>query len=148
MYAISHVICFERFEDRVLDFLFGRDVFKGEKGVTAEGAVNAVATNSEAFWNNVGGRNNPTGGAFVRDASNIRMREIILGYNLPKSIISGTFIKAARISLVGRNLFFLYNKNKYIDPEIMIGTSNTHEGESAFPLPTTRTYGASLNFSF
>lgn len=128
--------------------LFGRDVFKGEKGVTAEGAVNTVATNSEAFWNNVGGRNNPTGGAFVRDASNIRMREIILGYNLPKSIISGTFIKAARISLVGRNLFFLYNKNKYIDPEIMIGTSNTYEGESAFPLPTTRTYGASLNFSF
>jgi TonB-linked SusC/RagA family outer membrane protein len=128
--------------------LFGRDVFKGEKGVTAEGAVNAVATNSEAFWNNVGGRNNPTGGAFVRDASNIRMREIILGYNLPKSIISGTFIKAARISLVGRNLFFLHNKNKYIDPEIMIGTSNTYEGESAFPLPTTRTYGASLNFSF
>ena len=128
--------------------LFGRDVFKGEKGVTAEGAVNTVATNSEAFWNNVGGRNNPTGGAFVRDASNIRMREIILGYNLPKSIISGTFIKAARISLVGRNLFFLHNKNKYIDPEIMIGTSNTYEGESAFPLPTTRTYGASLNFSF
>jgi hypothetical protein len=128
--------------------LFGRDVFKGEKGVTAEGAVNTVATNSEAFWNNVGGRNNPAGGAFVRDASNTRMREIILGYNLPKSIISGTFIKAARISLVGRNLFFLYNKNKYIDPEIMIGTSNTYEGESAFPLPTTRTYGASLNFSF
>jgi hypothetical protein len=76
------------------------------------------------------------------------MREIILGYNLPKSIISGTFIKGARISLVGRNLFFFYNKNKYIDPEIMIGTSNTYEGESAFPLPTTRTYGASLNFSF
>ncbi len=128
--------------------LFGRDVFKGEKGVTDEGAVNTVATNSEAFWNNVGGRNNPAGGAFVRDASNIRMREIILGYNLPKSIISGTFIKGARISLVGRNLFFFYNKNKYIDPEIMIGTSNTYEGESAFPLPTTRTYGASLNFSF
>jgi hypothetical protein len=128
--------------------LFGRDVFKGEIGVTDEGAINTVATNSEAFWNNVGGRNNPTGGAFVREATNIRMREIILGYNLPKSIVSKTFFKAARISLVGRNLFFFYNANKYIDPEIMIGTANTQEGESAFPLPTTRTYGASLNFSF
>jgi hypothetical protein len=30
----------------------------------------------------------------------------------------------------------------------MIGTSNTYEGESAFPLPTMRTYGVSLNFGF
>lgn len=128
--------------------LFGRDVFPNEKGVTDAGAENAVATNSEAFWNNVGGRNNPTGEAFIRDASNIRMREMVLGYDLPKEIISKTFFRSARVSVVGRNLFFLQNKADYIDPEIMISTANTAEGESAFPLPTTRTYGFSLNFGF
>jgi len=128
--------------------LFGRDVFAGEHGVTDAGADNTVATNSEAFWNNVGGRNNPTGEAFIRDASNIRMREIVLGYDLPKELVSKTFFRSARVSLVGRNLFFITNKAEYIDPEIMIGTSNTYEGESAFPLPTTRTYGFSLNFGF
>jgi hypothetical protein len=76
------------------------------------------------------------------------MREMILGYDLPKEIVSKTFFRSARISLVGRNLFFFYNKAEYVDPEIMIGTSNTYEGESAFPLPTTRTYGFSLNFGF
>jgi hypothetical protein len=128
--------------------LFGRDVFPDENGVTDAGAENTVATNSEAFWNNVGGRNNPAGEAFVRDASNIRMREIVLGYDLPKEIISKTFFRSARVSLVGRNLFFFSNKAEYIDPEIMISTDKTAEGESAFPLPTTRTYGFSLNFGF
>jgi TonB-linked SusC/RagA family outer membrane protein len=130
------------------NLLFGRDVFAGEKGVTAAGSENSVTTNSETFWNNVGGRNNPTGEAFVRDASNIRMREVILGYNMPKSLISKTFFKSARISLVGRNLFFFQNKAKYSDPELMNDTSNTSEGREAFALPTTRNYGVSLNFGF
>ena len=128
--------------------LFGRDIFKGETGVTPDGAANTIATDAEKFWNNVGGRNNPVGEAFVRDASNIRMREMVLGYELPKSIVDKTFFRSARVSLVGRNLFFLQNKAEYVDPEIMIGTGNTAEGESAFPLPTTRTYGVTLNFGF
>ena len=128
--------------------LFGRDVFKGEKGVTVDGAVNTATTNAESFWNNVGGRNNPVGEAFVRDASNVRMREMILGYDLPKSIVSKTFFSSARVSLVGRNLFFFSNKAKYVDPEVMMSTDNTAEGESSFALPTTRTYGVSLNFGF
>jgi hypothetical protein len=128
--------------------LFGRDVFTNERGVTPTGGENAATTNAEAFWNNVGGRNNPTAEAFIRDASNIRMREIVLGYDMPKELIQKTFFRSARVSLVGRNLFFLQNKAEYCDPEIMISTSNTAEGENAFPLPTTRTYGVSLNFGF
>jgi hypothetical protein len=96
----------------------------------------------------VGGRNNPVGEAFVRDASNVRMREIILGYDLPSNIVSKTFFSSARVSLVGRNLFFFSNKAKYVDPEVMMSTDNTAEGESSFALPTTRTYGVSLNFGF
>ncbi|HNR42780.1 MAG TPA: SusC/RagA family TonB-linked outer membrane protein [Bacteroidales bacterium] len=128
--------------------MFGRDVYKGLEGVTLTGEPNTKTCTSEAFWNNVGGRNNPTGEAFVRDATNIRMREMILGYDLPKSIVAKTFFRSARVSLVGRNLFFLMNKAEYCDPEIMIGTANAYEGENAFPLPTTRTYGVSLNFGF
>ncbi|MCK9414367.1 MAG: SusC/RagA family TonB-linked outer membrane protein [Prolixibacteraceae bacterium] len=135
--------------------LFGRDVFKGEVGVNAT-TVDAVTTytpnktptDAESFWNNIGGRNNPTGEPFVRSASNIRMREMILGYELPKNLVAKTFLSSARISLVGRNLFFIQNKGKYADPEVVKGTSNTLEGETEFALPTTRTYGVSLNFGF
>jgi TonB-linked SusC/RagA family outer membrane protein len=128
--------------------LFGRDVFTNETGVTLTGEANTATTNAESFWNNVGGRNNPVGEAFVRDASNVRMREIILGYDLPSNIVSKTFFSSARVSLVGRNLFFFSNKAKYVDPEVMMSTDNTAEGESSFALPTTRTYGVSLNFGF
>jgi TonB-linked SusC/RagA family outer membrane protein len=135
--------------------LVGNNVLPGEVGVNATTVAgvttytpNTKTCTSELFWNNVGGRNNPTGEAFIRDASNVRMREIVFGYDLPKEIIAKTFFRSARVSLVGRNLFFISNKAEYIDPEIMIGTSNTYEGESAFPLPTTRTYGFSLNFGF
>ena len=128
--------------------LFGRDVFKDEVGVTPEGAINSKTCSAETFWNNVGGRNNPTGEAFIREATNIRMRELTLGYDLPRELVAKTFFRSARIALVGRDLFFFLNKGEYVDPEIMIGTSNTYEGESAFPLPTTRTYGVSLNFGF
>ncbi|HOS71826.1 MAG TPA: SusC/RagA family protein, partial [Bacteroidales bacterium] len=128
--------------------LFGRDIFKNEKGVTPEGGANTKATNAEAFWNNVGGRNNPAGEAFVRDATNIRLREVILGYNLPKDLVAKTFFSAARVSLVGRNLFFFMNKAEHSDPEIVNSTANTDEGREAFALPTTRTFGVSLNFDF
>jgi len=136
--------------------LVGSNVLAGEVGVNkitdAGGNVtyvpNTKTTSAELFWNNVGGRNNPTAEAFVRDASNIRMREVVLGYDLPKEIVNKTFFRSARIALVGRNLFFLQNKAEYVDPEVMLNTNNNVEGINAFPLPTSRTYGFSLNFGF
>ena len=88
----------------------------------------------------MGGRNAPTGEAFVRDASNVRLREMVLGYRLPKY--------KARISLVGRNLFFFSNKAKYVDPELTVGTGNNVDGQEAFSLPTTRSIGWSLEIDF
>ena len=128
--------------------LFGENIFANETAVTATGEANSTTCTAEKFWNNVGGRNNPTGEAFVRDASNIRMREIILAYNLPKNMVEKTFFSSARVSLFGRNLFFISNKAKYVDPEVMMSTANYVEGESAFALPSARTYGISLIFGF
>jgi len=107
------------------NLLFGRDVFKDETGVTETGAVNTTTCSAELFWNIVGGRGAPILEAFVRDATNIRMREMILGYNLPKSLISRTPFTAAKVSLVGRNLFFFLNRAGQCDPEIMNSTANT-----------------------
>jgi TonB-linked SusC/RagA family outer membrane protein len=128
--------------------LFGENVFESETGVTESGDPNTVTIKAETFWNNIGGRNNPAGEPFVRSASNIRMREMVIGYELPKELVAKTFFASARISLVGRNLFFIQNKAKYCDPEQMKGTGTNDEGQESFPLPTSRTYGVSLNFGF
>jgi hypothetical protein len=76
------------------------------------------------------------------------MREVTLGYDLPRTLLAESFLTSVRVSLVGRNLFFFQNKAEYVDPEIMMGVDNTDEGQSAFPLPTVRTYGISVNFGF
>ncbi|MEP7268055.1 MAG: SusC/RagA family TonB-linked outer membrane protein [Saprospiraceae bacterium] len=120
--------------------VFGKDVFTNEVAVLQDGSPNNIKASAEKFWNLVGGRNAPTGEAFVRDASNIRLREFVLGYRLPKY--------KTRVSLVGRNLFFFSNKAKYTDPEATVGTGNNVDGQEAFSLPTTRSFGISLSFDF
>jgi len=119
--------------------VFGKDIFAGEEVVTEDGSVNNISVDPEIYYNHVGGRNTPVGEAFVRDVSNVRMREMILGYTFPGRNIN--------LSLVGRNLFFLSNKAKYFDPEIMVGTSETAEGREAFAPPTVRTFGLSLRIN-
>lgn len=120
--------------------VFGKDVFPDLTVVTEDGSPNTTATNAEQLWNILGGRNAPTGEAFVRDASNVRLREFILGYRVPKW--------KARISLVGRNLFFISNKAEYVDPEIMVNAGRVSDGQEGFSLPTTRSFGLSLNVDF
>jgi len=102
----------------------------------------------ELFWNSVGGRSNPTGEAFIREATNVRLREAILGYNMPKKLLSRSPFTSARISLVGRSLFFLLNRAEQCDPEIMTGSGNLAEGRESYAFPTTRTYGVSVNVDF
>ncbi len=119
--------------------VFGQDIFSDQEVVTQDGSPNNISVDPEIYYNHVGGRNTPVGEAFVKDASNIRMREMILGYNFPGNKIS--------LSLVGRNLFFITNKAEYFDPEIMVGTANSAEGREAFAPPTVRNFGLSLRIN-
>ncbi|HET8736662.1 MAG TPA: SusC/RagA family TonB-linked outer membrane protein [Pricia sp.] len=135
--------------------VFGENIFANENAVIENpddvensSTPNNIAINSEDLWNRLGGRNAPVGEAFIRDASNIRLRELILGYSLPENFLSRTFLTSARISLVGRNLFFITNKAENVDPESVNSVANSAEGRESFAPPTTRTFGVSLNFGF
>ena len=103
--------------------VFGQNIFAGETAVLIDEdgnpttTPNTIAVDAERFWGRIGGRNAPAGEAFVRDASNIRLRELALGYALPEGITSRLPFRTASVSLVGRNLFFFSNKTKYFDPE-------------------------------
>jgi TonB-linked SusC/RagA family outer membrane protein len=85
----------------------------------------------------------------IYDATNIRLREVSLGYSFPKSILESVgFISDARISLVGRNLFFLMIDAPY-DPEGAQTTSGLYLMNSDyFGVPSTRSYGVTLNVKF
>jgi TonB-linked SusC/RagA family outer membrane protein len=127
--------------------LTGRDSYL-VTGVKEDGSANATTTTAEKYWLKVGGRNTPAGEVFTYDASNIRLRELVLGYNLPTGIMKGSPFQSASVSLVGRNLFFIMNKAKGFDPELAAGAQNTTVGLESFSMPSTRSIGVNLNLSF
>jgi hypothetical protein len=105
---------------------------------------NTIGTTSEAYWQSLGGRNTPTGEPFGYDASNSRLRQAALGYT--QRFKSGP-VQALRISLEGRNLFFLYNKAERLDPNLSSGNTNV-QGVEGFGLPSTRSIGMNLRVTF
>ena len=137
--------------------VFGSNIFPELDVVNADGTPNTTAVTAEAFWGQIGGRNSPAGEAFVEDASNIRMREMTLGYSLPSSVLQNSPFRSVKLSLVGRNLFFISNKAT-VDPEVVTGAVNnpstdTNEearadGFSSFAPPATRSYGLNLKLGF
>ncbi|MEZ4775118.1 MAG: SusC/RagA family TonB-linked outer membrane protein [Bacteroidia bacterium] len=125
--------------------VFGQNFFEEYDAVKEDGTPNDIQITSEEFWVNFGGRNAPVGEAFSADATNIRMREIVLGYRLPMSVGG---LNAITFSVVGRNLFFFYNAAGDIDPEVIVGTGTAAEGFNSFAPPTMRSIGGSIKLDF
>lgn len=84
---------------------------------------------------------------FVTSADFIKLRSITLGYSLPNSLLEKTPFEALTLSFVARNLFFLYNKARNIDPEASYSSGNA-QGLENFGLPTVRSYGLNLSVKF
>ncbi|MDN3654016.1 SusC/RagA family TonB-linked outer membrane protein [Ferruginibacter paludis] len=92
------------------------------------------------YYNQTGAGSQGAVSEYFFDATNIRLRELSLGYTLPKF---SHVVKELTFSLVGRNLFFFYKKAPF-DPEVSINASNSLQGIEAYNLPSTSSYGISL----
>lgn len=88
---------------------------------------------------NVVGINNQVSDFWVRDASYLRIKNIQLGYTLPKSILKGTFISNVRFYLSAENLFTFHNYPPGWDPEI-------NASGQFYPVLTNYTFGVNLKF--
>ncbi len=97
----------------------------------------------EEYYKTVGGQ--VFASDYVYDATNFRMAEISLGYTL-RNLFGGT-IKSLNLSVVGRNLFFIY-KDSPVDPEISLSTMNGMGGVDVFNMPSTRSFGINLKLEF
>ena len=83
----------------------------------------------------------------VFDASYIKLRDLTLAYDLPKTII-GTAFQGIRVSAFARNLFAWNLSNPGIDPENTSYGSGNIQGLEGGSLPSTRVYGFNVNFKF
>ncbi len=77
----------------------------------------------------------------IQDASFLRLRNVSLGYNLPKSVLEKTkYVKGARLFVQGQNLY-TWTKWRGLDPE-------NNDVYGRFQYPNTRTYTLGLNVNF
>ncbi|MGF7218704.1 TonB-linked SusC/RagA family outer membrane protein [Spirosoma lacussanchae] len=87
----------------------------------------------------------------VLDATVFRLREVSLGYQLPKRWLAKTPFGSAFLSVSGRNLWYLApNFPKYLnfDPEVSSLGAGNSQGFDFIGIPTTRRLGVNLRFSF
>lgn len=123
-------------------------------GVLTDGTKNTNIISQAYYYNNTYNWGGPQYSAsryelYVKDNNYIKMREISIGYKIPKSIAAKVKAKTLQLSVFGRNLFFLYRTLKDLDPEQMTGGSNwVNQVSNAGIGPATRTFGVMLRASF
>ena len=87
----------------------------------------------------------------VYDGTVYRLREITMGYDLPKNFVKKLKLTAISLSLSGRNLWYLApNVPKYTnyDPETnSLGNGNL-QGIELSAAPTAKRFGFNLNVTF
>ena len=82
----------------------------------------------------------------IYDNSYVKLREMTLSYTLPARLAARLKARNVTLSLIGRNLFYIYKNVPNIDPESAIGTTPREMGLDRYGIPTSRSYGFSLKF--
>jgi iron complex outermembrane recepter protein len=80
--------------------------------------------------------------------SYIKMREMVLSYKIPESFTNKWKINNLRVSLVGRNLFYIWRNLKDLDPEAPLGNKWWSQGVDVGSSAASRNFGFSLSANF
>lgn len=86
--------------------------------------------------------NNKVSDFWVKSAAYLRLKNIVVGYTLPKNISTKAGMQNVRLYVSGQNLFTASSSfYKGFDPEVGV-----EHGGSFYPLMKTFTFGLSVNF--
>ena len=138
-YATSHGTAEKTLEGRENGI-----VISGINQTTKE--ANTVSVKPEDYWQAVGGG---TGVAeeYLYDATYMKFRELSLGYTLPQIWLKNLPISNVKLSFVGRDLFYIF-KNAPVNPESALGRQDYAQAFEYMTLPSTRSFGFTLNVKF
>jgi TonB-linked SusC/RagA family outer membrane protein len=108
-----------------------------------------IAVSQQAYWRAIATANNlGVTEANLYDASNVRLRNVQLSYDLPRGFLSKTPIQRARIGISCNNVWLIKSHVRGIDPESVYATNTNATGFENAGLPTTRTFLFNLSLSF
>jgi TonB-linked SusC/RagA family outer membrane protein len=116
---------------------------------TKEYVANEVAITPQQYWQSAIGINNVgIVEANLYDASNVRLRNVQLSYNLPAKFLSKTPVQRASIGFSCNNVWLISSHMKGIDPESVYATGTNATGFESSSAPTSRNFLFNLSVSF
>ncbi|NOQ26101.1 MAG: SusC/RagA family TonB-linked outer membrane protein [Bacteroidales bacterium] len=136
------------------DFVIPNSVIETSPGVFVENTNIQISGGRQSYWTDA---YNDVKENYVKDASAIKVRELSLNYELPKSILSKTPFKKVIVGFIARNPWtWLPEENRFSDPEFNNQTSRGGNSISSNTIgvggylasPPTKSYGFSLNIEF
>lgn len=101
----------------------------------------------QAWYTSLGGGFGSVSEDFVKDASWVRLREVSINYQLPKSVLKKLHIPGASIGFTGRNLLLFTNFDG-VDPELNLTGASNGRGLDYFTNPGTKSYIFNLRLNF
>lgn len=108
--------------------------------------VNGKKINAQGYYQVVGNPNGTVDSRYVYSATNLRLAELSIGYDVPVNRWV-KWIKGLNVSFVAHNLCMLYNKAPY-DPEATSNTGTYYQGIDYFMQPSLRSMGFNVKLKF
>lgn len=108
--------------------------------------VNGYRIPAQPYYQVVGGGTSGIGAAYVYSATNVRLAELSLGYEVPVLRLT-KYIDGLNISLIGRNLLMFHNQAPF-DPETTASTGTYFQGMDYFMQPSLRSLGFAVKLRF
>ncbi|MDF2515166.1 MAG: SusC/RagA family TonB-linked outer membrane protein [Sphingobacterium sp.] len=127
----------------------GLKIVKGQLSTDQDGKIisdtREFASNDiPVLWQNWATNYYQSGPISAKDRTFVKLREIVLSYNLPVSLLKNTgFLRSASVSIVGRNLLYFTGK----------GTQNMDldqftAASSDYQTPSVKSFGLNINATF
>ncbi|NBA86934.1 SusC/RagA family TonB-linked outer membrane protein [Emticicia sp. CRIBPO] len=126
------------------DFVLGGVVLANDGKL----ASNSKSITQQQYWSSVSTLNNlGVGEAYIYDATNIRLRNVMLSYELPKKLL-GKGLQKGKISASCNNVWMIKSHLNGIDPESVFATGSNAVGFENGAFPTMRSFLVSLTLGF
>lgn len=125
--------------------LAGREGGVVGQGVNEAGQPNTVNVPAQTYYQSLA---RGISALNVLDGSFIKLRQVTLGYAIPKTTIANTPFNSITVSLVARNLWTIMKHTDNIDPESNFAPGINYAGIEGTSVPAVRTYGLNVNFKF
>ena len=117
------------------------------------GNPNNIQVSAQDYWlNAVPGSTTAIAEEFLYDGSYIALREIVLGYTLPQSLLTNLPFSYIRVAVTGRNLGYLQKNTPGFAPDAFVFNRETNTNAAialeSLSFPTSRLIGFNLNLKF